>query len=70
MGVRSSISAVLLLLLAGCKGIEGGASTGGCIAGEAAASNAPTTGTLAAPKGLTTFNFSAPPGTNFALCVW
>jgi hypothetical protein len=59
---------VALLLLTGCKGLEGGASTGGCMAGEAAASN--TTGALTAPKGMTRFEISAPPGTNFALCVW
>jgi hypothetical protein len=59
---------VALLLLTGCKGLEGGASTGGCMAGEAAASN--TTGTLTAPKGMARFEFSAPVGTNFALCVW
>jgi hypothetical protein len=59
---------VALLLLTGCKGLEGGASTGGCMAGEAAASNA--TSTLVGPKGLARFEFSAPPGTNFALCVW
>jgi hypothetical protein len=60
----------VLLLLTGCKGLEAGAATGGCLSGEAAASNTPATGTLAAPKGLTRFEFSAPPGTNFALCVW
>jgi hypothetical protein len=60
---------VALLLLTGCKGLEGGASTGGCIAGEAAASNT-ATGTLTAPKGMARFEFSAPVGTNFALCVW
>jgi hypothetical protein len=64
-----SPAAAVLLLLAGCKGLEAGAATGGCLAGEAAGSNA-TTGTLAAPKGVFRFEFSAPPGTNFALCVW
>jgi hypothetical protein len=59
----------LLLLTAGCKGLEGGASTGGCMVGEAAASNT-TTGGLAAPKGVARFEFSAPVGTNFALCAW
>jgi hypothetical protein len=68
---------VVLLVLAGCKGLEAGAASGGCLSGEAAGSNAPpasaragSTGTLAAPKGLTHFEFSAPPNTNFALCVW
>jgi hypothetical protein len=61
------LAPILLLLLNGCKGLEGGASTGGCMAGEAAASS--TTGALA-PKGMTRFEISAPPGTNFALCVW
>jgi hypothetical protein len=60
---------VALLLLTGCKGLEGGASTGGCMVGEAAAANT-TTGTLAAPKGMARFEFSAPVGTNFALCAW
>jgi hypothetical protein len=59
----------LLLLLNGCKGLEGGASTGGCMVGEAAAANT-TTGTLAGPKGMARVEVSAPVGTNFALCVW
>jgi hypothetical protein len=71
MAAGAAIGLVGLLLtgcMTGCKGLEGGASTGGCMAGEAAASN--TTGGLAAPKGMTRFEISAPPGTNFALCVW